>query len=179
MISLRTLWPQLIGSKSNLHHQQVIPHTHTRHTVWMTLQLWQRWLSERTMANQQRSLIMKPNTDVTCPNVHGCTPIWTNAHPRTPKATHTHSNTRLYPCLETKWYSTQSNPSITAGDPWKTNMWHTFLSSNNHLLRQMIVSYSLDYCAARSCPHKSRERHYFLILLILLWHNVFTSSYIQ
>lgn len=59
--------------------------------------------------------------------------------------------------IETKRYSTQSSPSITAGDPWKTNMRLTFLSSNNHLLRQMIVSCSLDYCAARSCPHKSRR----------------------
>lgn len=123
----------------------------------MTLQLWQRWLSERTMANRQRSLIIKPNTALTCPNLHGHTPIWTNAHPRTPKATHAESKTHMYPCLETTWYSTQSNPSITTGDPWKTTMRHTFLSSNNHLLRQMIVSCSLDYCAARSCPHKSRR----------------------
>ncbi len=83
-------------------------------------------------------------------------PAQTHTHLNKRTSTHTQSHPHSIP-IETKRYSTQSSPSITVGDPWKTNMRLTFLSSNNHLLRQMIVSCSLDYCAARSCPHKSRR----------------------
>lgn len=149
----------------------------------MTLQLWQRWQSE--LLNGESAEVphyeAKHSGDLS-------EPAWMHTHLNKRTSTHIHAHPKppTLTLMPTSIPAYRLNDTALNHVPASPLVIHEKLTCGTHFYLPIIISsdkWSFHVVVITmplvAVPTKVEKQHYFLILLILLWHNVFTSSYIQ